>query len=177
MSSQQQVQVPQRYARVNAWVISRDTDAEVRWLASAFGAVETPGSRMLDPDGDIGHVEVELGDSVIMLFDAKPGWPPTPAHLRVYVGDVAAAVDQAVAAGARVVTKPTLLAFGERVARVRDPQGHLWWLHEHVEDVTPEELARRIADPAAHEAMAYVQGTLREEMATTGADGQDLESG
>jgi hypothetical protein len=119
MSSQQQVQVPQRYARVNAWVISRDTDA-------------------------------------------KPGWPPTPAHLRVYVGDVAAAVDQAVA---------------ERVARVRDPQGHLWWLHEHVEDVTPEELARRIADPAAHEAMAYVQGTLREEMATTGADGQDLESG
>jgi hypothetical protein len=121
MSSQQQVQVPQRYARVNAWVISRDTDA-------------------------------------------KPGWPPTPAHLRVYVGDVAAAVDQAVAAGARVVTKPTLLAFGERVARVRDPQGHLWWLHEHVEDVTPEELARRIADPAAHEAMAYVQGTLREEI-------------
>jgi hypothetical protein len=66
--------------------------------------VETPGSRMLDPDGDIGHVEVE---------------------------------------------------------------GHLWWLHEQVEDVTPEELAQRIADPAAHEAMSYVQGTLREEMATT----------
>src|SRR5690348_7756004 len=90
MASQQQVQVPPRYARVNAWVISRDTDAEVRWLAAVFGAVETPGSRMLDPDGDIGHVEVEIGDSVIMLFDAKPGWPPTPAHLRVYVGDVTA---------------------------------------------------------------------------------------
>ena len=177
MASQQQVQVPPRYARVNAWVISRDTDAEVRWLASAFGAVETPGSRMLDPEGDIGHVEVEIGDSVIMLFDAKPGWPPTPAHLRVYVGDVTAAVDQAVAAGARVVTKPTLLAFGERVARVRDPQGHLWWLHEQVEDVTPEELARRIADPAAHEAMAYVQGTLREELATTITDRQGLMPG
>ena len=119
----QQVQVPPRYARVNAWVISHDTDAEVRWLATVFGAVETPGSRMLDPDGDIGHVEVEIGDSVIMLFDAKPGWPLTPAHLRVYVGDVAAAVDAAVAAGARVVTRPTLLAFGERVARIRDPQG------------------------------------------------------
>jgi len=171
MASQQQVQVPPRYARVNAWVISRDTDAEVRWLTAAFGAVETPGSRMLDPDGDIGHVEVEIGDSVIMLFDAKPGWPPTPAHLRVYVGDATAAVDQAVAAGARVVTKPTMLAFGERVARVRDPQGHLWWLHEQVEDVTPEELAQRIADPAAHEAMSYVQGTLREEMATTITDG------
>jgi len=53
-------------------VISRDTDEEVRFLTSAFGATETPGSRMLDPDGDIGHVEVELGDTVIMLFDAKP---------------------------------------------------------------------------------------------------------
>jgi uncharacterized glyoxalase superfamily protein PhnB len=177
MASQQQVQVPPRYARVNAWVISRDTDAEVRWLTAVFGAIETPGSRMLDPDGDIGHVEVEIGDSVIMLFDAKPGWPPTPAHLRVYVGDVTAAVDQAVADGARVVTKPTLLAFGERVARVRDPQGHLWWLHEQAEDVTPEELSRRIADPAAHEAMSYVQSTLREEMATTGTDRQDLTSG
>ena len=170
MASQQQVQVPPRYARVNAWVISRDTDAEVRWLTAVFGAVETPGSRMLDPDGDIGHVEVEIGDSVIMLFDAKPGWPPTPAHLRVYVGDATAAVDQAVAAGARVVTKPTLLAFGERVARVRDPQGHLWWLHEQVEDITPEELAQRITDPTAHEAMSYVQGTLREEMAATRTD-------
>ena len=168
MSAKQEVQVPPRYARVNAWVISRDTDAEVRFLTAAFGAVETPGSRMLDPDGDIGHVEVEIGDSVIMLFDAKPGWPPTPAHLRVYVSDVAGAVDQAIAAGARVVTEPTLLAFGERVARVRDPQGHLWWLHEQVEDVAPEELASRFADPAALEAMAYVQRTLREELEAQG---------
>jgi uncharacterized glyoxalase superfamily protein PhnB len=172
MSSSQQVQVPPRYARVNAWVISRDTDAEVRFLASVFGAVETPGSRILDPDGDVGHVEVEIGDSVIMLFDAKPGWPPTPAHLRVYVPDVAAAVAQATAAGARVVTDPTALAFGERVARVRDPEGHLWWLHERVEDVAPEELPSRFADPAAIEAMAYVQRTLREELETSRTDWQ-----
>ena len=167
MASQQQVQVPPRYARVNAWVISRDTDAEVRFLTAVFGAIETPGSRMLDPDGDIGHVEVEIGDSVIMLFDAKPSWPPTPAHLRVYVSDVGAAVEQATAAGARVVTDPTLLAFGERVPRVRDPQGHLWWLHERVEDVPPEELASRFADPAALAAMDYVQRTLHEELETT----------
>jgi uncharacterized glyoxalase superfamily protein PhnB len=172
MSFQQRVQVPPRYARVNAWVISRDTDAEVRFLTAVFGAVETPGSRMLDPDGDIGHVEVEIGDAVIMLFDAKPGWPPTPAHLRVYVGDVVSAVEQAVAAGARAVTHPTMLAFGERVARVRDPQGHLWWLHEQVEDIAPEELASRFADPAAREAMAYVQRTLREELEAARTDRQ-----
>ena len=165
--AQQQVQVPPRYARVNAWVISPDTSAEVGFLTAVFGAVETPGSRMLDPDGDIGHVEVEIGDSVIMLFDAKPGWPSTPAYLRVYVADVAAAVKHAAAEGARVVTRPTMLAFGERVARIRDPQGHLWWLHERVEDVAPDELASRFADPAAQDAMAYVQQSLRDELETS----------
>jgi PhnB protein len=170
MTDGHQVRVPPRYARVNPWVISRDTDAEVRFLTSVFRAVETPNSRMLDPDGDIGHVEVEIGDSVIMLFDAKPGWPPTPAHLRVYVDDVAATVERAVAAGARVVTRPTLLAFGERVARVRDPQGHLWWLHEWVEHVSPDELANRFADPAAQEAMTYVQSSLREELEAASTD-------
>jgi PhnB protein len=161
MRDRHQIPVPPRYARVTAWVISQDTDAELRFLTSVLGAVETSGSRMLDPDGDIGHVEVELGDSVIMLFDAKPGWPPTPAHLRVYVDDVVATVEEAVAHGARVVTRPTLLAFGERVARVRDPQGHLWWLHERVEDVSPDELGRRLAHPAAQEALAYVQRSLQ----------------
>ncbi|HEY7174467.1 MAG TPA: VOC family protein [Micromonosporaceae bacterium] len=167
MADHEQVRTPSRYGRVNAWVISRDTDAEVRFLTSVFGAVETPGSRLLDADGDIGHVEVELGDSVIMLFDAKPAWPSTPAHLRVYVSDVATVVERAVAAGARVVTRPTLLAFGERVARVRDAQRHLWWLHEWVEDVAPAELAGRFADPVAQEAMAYVQRSLQDELATS----------
>jgi len=169
MADEEQVPTPARYARVNAWVISRDTDAEVGFLTSVLGAIETPGSRMVDADGDIGHVEVELGDSVIMLFDAKSDWAPTPAHLRVYVADVAGAVERAAAAGARVVTRPTLLAFGERVARVRDAQGHLWWLHESVEDVAPDEIGARFADPAAQEAMAYVQRSLREELTTSAA--------
>lgn len=164
MASSSKVRVPQRYARVNAWVISLDTDAEVLFLTSVFGGVETPGSRMVDADGNIDHVEVEVGESVIMLFDARPGWSPTPSHLRVYVGDVSTVVERAVAAGARVVTRPTLLAFGERVARVRDAQGHLWWVHERVEDVAPEEMSRRFAEPTAQDAMAYVQRTLRDEM-------------
>lgn len=168
MASDEKVRVPSRYARVNAWVISRDTDAEVRFLTLVFDGAEIPGSRMLDPDGDVGHVEVEIGSSVIMLFDAKPGWPSTPAYLRVYVDDVAGTVERAVAAGARVVTRPTMLAFGERVARVRDPQGHLWWVHERVEDVAPDELGSRFADPAAQEAMTYVRRTLLDELETAG---------
>jgi uncharacterized glyoxalase superfamily protein PhnB len=123
------VPVPPRYARVDPWVISSDTEAEIAFLETAFDAQETLGSRMLGPDGRIGHIEVELGESVMMLFDAQPEWRPTPAHLRVYVADTQETFDRAVAAGARPVTHPTELAFGERVARVRDPQGHLWWIH------------------------------------------------
>ena len=161
---QQTVPIPARYSRVDPWVISPDTAAEISFLETAFGAVETRGSRMLDAAGRIAHVEVEIGDSVVMLFDAHAGWPPTPAHLRVYVADVGEAFDRAVAAGARPVTRPTGLAFGERVARLRDPQGHLWWVHQRLEDVGPAELARRFADQDAKEAMAYVQESLSREL-------------
>jgi PhnB protein len=133
-------------------------------MSRAFGAQERTHSRMLNADGTIGHVEVELAGSVVMMFDAQPGWPELPAHLRVYVDDVQTTVDDAVAAGARVVTRPTELAFGERVARVRDPQGHLWWIHERMEELDPEEMARRFADPAYQEAMTYVQESLTTEL-------------
>jgi uncharacterized glyoxalase superfamily protein PhnB len=157
---QESVRVPPRYSRVDPWVISADTDAEIHFLEAAFDACETPGSRMMGADGRIGHVEVEVGDAVVMMFDAAPDWPPYPAHLRIYVADVRDAHRRALAAGAREVTRPTDLAFGERVARVRDPQGHLWWIHQRVEDVSPDELGARSADPAALEALTYVQESL-----------------
>ena len=161
--------VPSGHSRIDPWVISRDADAEIQFMRRAFGAQERPNSRMLNADGTIGHVEVELVGSVVMMFDAQPGWPELPAHLRVYVEDVQATVDAAVAAGARVVTRPTELAFGERVARVRDPQGHLWWVHERMEALDPEEMARRFADPSFQQAMTYVQETLTKEL--KGGDG------
>jgi uncharacterized glyoxalase superfamily protein PhnB len=163
-SGHESVLGPPRYSRVDPWVISSNTEAEIAFLETAFDAKETPGSRMLGPDGRIGHVEVEIGDAVIMLFDAQPDWPPTPAHLRVYVADTQEAFDRAVAAGGRAVTHPTELPFGERVARVRDPQGHLWWIHQRVEDVAVAELGRRFADPAAQPALAYVQPSLAREL-------------
>jgi PhnB protein len=161
--------VPRGYSRIDPWVISRDADAEIAFMSRAFGAHERPRSRVLNADGTIGHVEVELGDSVVMMFDAQPSWQDLPAHLRIYVDDVQATVDNAVAAGARVVTRPTELAFGERVARVRDPQGHLWWIHERVEELDLEEMGRRFAEPSFQRAMAYVQESLTNELG--GGDG------
>lgn len=161
------VHVPARYSRVDPWVISRDTDAEIRFLEAAFGGRETPGSRMLGADGRIGPVEVEVGEAVLMMFDAGPGWPLYPAHLRVYAADARHAHGRAIRAGAREVTRPIDLAFGERVARVRDPQGHLWWIHQRVEDVAPSQLAARFADPAALEALTYVQESLASELSAS----------
>ena len=73
-------------------------------------------------------------------------------------------VEAATERGARVVTEPTELAFGDVVARFRDPQGHLWWVHQHVEDVDPTELGRRFQQEAAVKAMLYVGDTLEQEM-------------
>jgi PhnB protein len=91
-----------------------------------------------------------------------------PRTCGVYVADVADVFDRALAAGARAVTRPTELPFGERVARLRDPQGHLWWVHQRLEDVDPGELARRFADQSAKEAMAYVQQSLSNELSGAG---------
>lgn len=165
MSEQRhEVNVPPRYSHVDPWVISTDTEAEIAFLEASFQAQEAPGSRMLGPDGRIDHIEVEIGDAVIMMFDASPEWPATPSHLRVYVADVQSSVDRAVAAGGRLVTQATELAFGERVARVRDPQGHLWWIHERFEDVDPADLRLKFAAPDAQRAMAYVQESLANEL-------------
>jgi uncharacterized glyoxalase superfamily protein PhnB len=157
--------VPVGYAAVNPWVISRDTSAEIEFLGQVLGARERPGSRMLGPGGLIDHVEVELSGSVIMMFDAQPAWPARPAHLRVYVPDARAALGRAVAAGAEPVTEVTELFFGELVARFRDPQGHLWWIHQRVADLSPPELGRRLAEPGYQAAMAYVQQTAADALA------------
>jgi uncharacterized glyoxalase superfamily protein PhnB len=156
--------VPSGYSRIDPWVISRNADAEIQFMSRVVGAQERPNARVVNADGTIGHAEVELAGSVVLMFDAQPGWPDLPAHLRVYVDDVQRTVDAAVAAGARVVTRPTELAFGERVARLRDSQGHLWWIHERVEALDLEEMTRRFAEPAYQQAMAYVQETLTAEL-------------
>ncbi len=160
-------EVPDAYSHVDPWLISSDTDAEITFLREVFGATERPHSRVRNGDGSIGHVEVTMGDTVLLMFDRQPGWPATPAHLRVYVQDTAMTAEQAVASGARLVTRPTDLAFGERVARVRDPQGHLWWLHQRLETFDPAEMTARFAEPTFQTAMRYVQESLARELAST----------
>jgi hypothetical protein len=99
-----------------------------------------------------------------MMFDAREGWPDTPAFLRLYVADGDAAYQRALQAGATSVTAMTSLFFGDQVGRVRDPLGNIWWIQAHVEDVDPAELARRPPDQAAAGALRYVEDSLAEAM-------------
>ncbi|HEX5993236.1 MAG TPA: VOC family protein [Thermomicrobiales bacterium] len=149
--------VPEGYHTVTPWVISRDTAELIKFVTAAFGAEEI--ARVHNEDGSIGHAEVRIGDSVVMMFDAKSDWPDTPTFLRLYVPDGDAAFRRALEAGATVVTDMTHLFWGDRVGRVRDPLGNLWWIQERVEEVTPEEMERRAGEQRWIDAMAYVQGS------------------
>jgi PhnB protein len=149
--------IPDGYTTVTPWLISPDTPRLIDYVTDAFGAVEL--GRVTGADGRVEHAEVRIGDAVVMMFDAAPGWPPTPGFLRLYVEDADEMHRRAVAAGGTSVTEVTHLFFGDRVGRVRDPLGHLWWIQARVEEVSPEEMQRRLADPVFAAAMRYVQGT------------------
>jgi PhnB protein len=155
--------VPEEYGTVTPWVVTNDTRRLLEFMKQAFDAEEL--GRVEVEGGAIGHAEARIGDSIIMMFDS-PFAVPTPGLLRLYVEDGAAVFARAVAAGATVVTQLTELAWGDRVGRVRDPLGNLWWIQERVDEPTPEELARRFQDPKFTQAMHYLQSTLPDGLAT-----------
>ena len=155
--------IPEGYGTVTAWVVTKDTRRLLEFVAKAFDGEEL--GRMEMQDGSIGHAEARIGDSIVMMFDS-PFPIPTPGLLRLFVDDADAVFRRAVEAGATPVTRPTDLAWGDRVGRVRDPLGNIWWIQERIDEPTPEELAVRFADPTFTQAMEYVRSTL--------ADGLDV---
>ena len=152
--------IPEGYTTVTPWIISADTPQLIDFLAAAFDGTEL--ARMANEDGSISHAEIRIGDAVVMAFDAPTGIDAMPAFIRLYVDDARKGFAKALEAGATEVTKPTLLAFGDRVARVRDPLGNIWWLQQRVEDVSETEMQSRWTDPRWSEPMNYVQHSLVE---------------
>ena len=149
--------IPEGYHAVTPFVISKDAGRFLDFMTEAFGAEEL--ARVVGEDGAIGHAESRIGDSVVMAFDAKQGWPDTPAFLRIYVPDGDATYRQALDAGATSVTEMTDMPWGDRVGRVRDPVGNLWWIMSRIEDVAPEEMERRYGEQKYIDAMEYVQSS------------------
>jgi len=148
--------VPDGYTTVTPWIIGRDTAGLIDFLKRAFDAEEL--GRVVGDDGTIGHAEVRIGDAVVMAFDSLDDWVETPAYLRLYVPDSEETQRRAIEAGATEVTRQTVLFFGDRVGRVRDPFGNLWWIQTRLENLDEAEMARRAQLPEYIEAMNYVQG-------------------
>lgn len=135
--------IPDGYHSVTPYLIVEGAPKLMDFVIQAFGAEER--ERMTRADGTIGHAEVRIGDSVVMLSEARGEWKPMPAAIYLYVPDTDATYRQALEAGATSVMEPADQFYGDRNAGVRDPVGNLWWIGTHQEDVPREELERRAA--------------------------------
>jgi PhnB protein len=142
--------IPDGHHTVAPYLAIKSAVGALEFYKKAFGATET--YKLIVPDGRLGHAELRLGDSLIMLSDEFPefgGKAPealggSPVSIHLYVEDVDAFVKRAVAAGARVLKPVADQFYGDRSGQLEDPYGHLWWVAAHKEDVAPEEMQKRV---------------------------------
>jgi len=147
--------VPEGYPRVTPYLIIGGAADAIGFYTEVLGFTER--MRMPGPDGLIGHAELELGESVLMLADENPEMGMlgprsiggTSVTLHTYVDDVDATFDRALKAGATSLRDIEDQFYGDRSGQLEDPFGHRWNLATHVEDVSPEEMSRRAAELAA----------------------------
>lgn len=144
--------IPEGYPRLTPYLCVEGAAAAIAFYGEVFGARER--MRMPGPGDTIGHAELEIGDSVLMLADEFPEMEfrsprsvgGTPVTLSLYVEDVDDVFERAVAAGATAVRAVENQFYGDRSGQFDDPFGHRWSVATHVEDVAPEEMARRAAE-------------------------------
>lgn len=147
--------IPDGYHTATPYLYIKGAAAAIDFYKKAFGAVEL--FRMGGPDGKVGHAEIKIGDSPIMMADENAEWGAlspqtiggTPIGIMLYVEDVDAVFNQAIAAGAEQVRPVADQFYGDRTGGLKDPFGFQWWIATHVEDVPHEEMEAR-AKAAKH---------------------------
>jgi PhnB protein len=154
--------IPEHYTSVTPWIISTSSANLIEFLKAAFEAEEIPKSRIKNEDGVIINVVIKIGNAMVKLFDSREGWAPTPSFLNLYVEDIEKTYQKALQLGATSVTNITTLYFGERVCRILDPFGNLWWITQRIEEIEPEEIGRRSSTPEAVKGIVYIQKSLDE---------------
>lgn len=158
---------PIGYTSVTPWIISPSTDDMIEFLKKVFGAEEIPNSKIKNEEGIIIHAVVKIGNAMLMLFDSRKDWGPTPAFLNLYVDDVEKTYHKALELGATSVTDITSLWFGEKVCRVLDPFGNLFWINQRIEEVdlsNVEEVGKRTSTIEAKNGISYIQKSLDESL-------------
>jgi PhnB protein len=144
--------IPEGYHSVTAYLALSDAGSAIEFYQRALGAVEL--YRLPMPNGKIGHAELQIGDSRVMLSDESPEWGNrspkslggSPITLCIYTEDVDALARRFVEAGGETVRALANQFYGDRSGTFRDPEGYLWTLAQHIEDVAPEEMQRRMAE-------------------------------
>ena len=143
--------IPEGYHSVTPYLIINDAARAIDFYKKVFGAIEL--MRMADPSGKVGHAEIQIGDSKIMLADEHPemghrspqSLGGSPVGLHLYLKDVDGTVEKAVAAGAKLERPVKDQFYGDRSGQIRDPFGHVWNVSTHKEDVSPQEMEKRAA--------------------------------
>lgn len=143
--------IPDGYYSLTPYLVVKGAAEAIAFYTKAFGATET--MRMPGPEGRIMHAEIRIGNSTLMLSDENPEQgqiSPTTlggsgCSVMLYTDDVDATFKQAVAAGATAVMPPVDMFWGDRMGNLKDPFGHSWAVATHKEDVSPEEMGKRMA--------------------------------
>ena len=144
--------IPEGYNSITPYLVIKGAAQAIEYYKKVFGATEL--FRMAGPDGKVGHAELQIGNSRIMLADENPNMGEghasastigaSPVSLYLYIPDVDDVVKRAAAEGAKIVKPVQDQFYGDRSGFIQDPFGHLWGIATHVEDVSPEELEQRM---------------------------------
>lgn len=160
--------VPEGYNTVNPWLITREGSKLIAFIEKVFEGKEDSYSKWFDDDGLIIHAEVKIGNSVIGIFEAKPDWPFTPCFLQIYVDKMEEVVQRAINNGAQIITEPSDFVYGEKLARIKDPFGNIWWLNERMDEVNWEDESQRLAEAGKNNQdetpLKYIRQTLIDAM-------------
>ena len=133
--------IPKGYHTVTPFIIVKDARKLIEFLKQAFGAEVMHVS---EHEGVVMHGEVKIGDSMVMLAESSDKFPAVTANHYLYVTDTDAVYKQAIAAGAESTMEPADQFYGDRNAGVKDFAGNNWWMATHIEDVSPEEIQKRM---------------------------------
>jgi PhnB protein len=134
--------IPEGHHTVTPYLVVRGAAKTIDFAKKAFGAEELFDA-MKNPDGTIMHAEFKIGDSVVMISEATDQHPAMQSMLHLYVPDIDAKYQRAIAAGGKSVTEPADQFYGDRSGGVKDPSGVMWHIATHKEDVAPAELKKR----------------------------------
>ena len=144
--------IPKDYSSVTPYLVVNNAAKAIDYYKKVFGATEV--MRMPGPDGKIGHAELQIGNSRVMLADENPSMGAghtsaatvggSPVSLYVYLPDVDQVVQRATAEGAKVLKPVEDQFYGDRTGFIQDPFGHLWGVATHIEDVSPKDMEERM---------------------------------